>query len=334
MAGSQVAEATADRSNVRVSQVGEQRLPAVLEPAVPGLPLASWCAQNRLWLDELILEHGAVLFRGFDLPTPRAFEEVARMVCGDLYGEYGDLPRNLAGERIYHSTPYPADQMILWHNESSHLSRWPMRINFFCVTPAEKGGCTPVVDTRALMHELAPDVIDAFRSKGLLYVRNFMAGIEPTWEQFFHTEDREQVERLCREAGSEAEWRGDGHLRVRQRAQGVARHPKTGEEVFFNQVQLHHVACLDEETREGLRALFDEDDLPRTVWYGDGSPIPDDVIAHILEVYHRTCVRFTWQRGDMITIDNMLAAHARDTYEGSRQIAVAMGQIVGSDQQG
>ena len=38
-------------------------------------------------------------------------------------------------ERIYGSTPYPPDKMILFHNESSHLSSWPLRQFFFCVRP-------------------------------------------------------------------------------------------------------------------------------------------------------------------------------------------------------
>ena len=309
----------------------DRQFPVVLTPAANGLDLAAWCAGNRHPIDALLLEHGAVLFREFDLPTPGAFERVAHAICGNLYDEYGDLPKNDAGQRIYHSTPYPADQMILWHSESSHLTRWPMRISFYCTTPPTRGGCTPIVDTRALMHTIDPGIIDAFRTKGLLYVRNFTAGIEPTWQQFFQTDDRPTVEVMCRAAGSEFHWRTDGGLRVRQPSQGVATHPRSGVEVFFNQVQLHHIACVDEETRDDLRALVDhDDDLPRNVFYGDGSVIPDDVIAHILDVYERSSVRFMWQQSDMIVLDNMLIAHARDPFVGPRNIAVALAQVIGA----
>ena len=51
-----------------------------------------------------------------------------------------DLPRDGISDKIYASTPYPNDQMILYHNESSHLHRWPMKIGFFCVQAAEEGG--------------------------------------------------------------------------------------------------------------------------------------------------------------------------------------------------
>ena len=35
-----------------------------------------------------------------------------------------------------------------------------------------------------------------------------------------------------------------------------------------------------------------------------------------------------WQKGDMIMCDNMLTTHARDTFEGARQIVVAMGPLM------
>ena len=46
----------------------------------------------------------------------------------------------------------------------------------------------------------------------------------------------------------------------------------------------------------------------------------------------RCAVRFDWQRGDVVMLDNMLAAHARDPFEGERRIVVAMGDIYRRDQ--
>src|SRR5437588_56518 len=119
---------------------------------------------------------------------------------------------------------------------------------------------------------------------------------------------RATVERACAAAGMSCEWTELG-LRVRQRARGVCGHPRTGERVFFNQVQLHHVACLDQETRAAMRQLFADEDLPRNVYYGDGTPIPDDVMHRIGEVYEQLCVETPWQQGDLIALDNMLVAY-------------------------
>ena len=45
-------------------------------------------------------------------------------------------------------------------------------------------------------------------------------------------------------------------------------------------------------------------------------------------MYEKHAVRFQWQPGDMITLDNMLVAHARDPYVGPRKIVVALGDMI------
>lgn len=313
---------------IRAYTFGASLLPLVVEPTEDGIVLADWNAKNREWVEAQLLVHGGVLFRNFTLPSPADFERAAKAIYGELFGDYGDLPKNAAGEKIYESTPYPADQMILYHNESAHLPSWPQRISFHCVTAAQKGGCTPVFDTRRALEVIDPEVLNEVRTKGLMYVRNFSKGVDPSWEAFFHSSDKPTVEKMCTDAGSEFEWTAGGGLRVINRAPGIVKHPKTKQDMFFNQVQIHHIYCVDEDTREGLRALFDEQDLPRNVYYGDGSPIPDETMEHLGQKFEEIAVRFKWQKGDMIMLDNMLVTHARDTFEGPRHIVVAMGNMI------
>ena len=108
-----------------------------------------------------------------------------------------------------------------------------------------------------------------------MYVRNFSDGLDVSWQHFFQTEDRAVVEETCRKQGFICEWVGKDDLRVKQRCRAVLRHPVTGELTFFNQVQLHHVHCLDPEVRDSLLSIFKREDLPRHVYYGDGSEIED-----------------------------------------------------------
>jgi alpha-ketoglutarate-dependent taurine dioxygenase len=308
------------------------KLPLVVTPAVENFDLADWARNNRDFINTKVLEHGAILFRGFKLETAAEFERAAAAICSELYGEYGDLPRAGVAGKIYQSTPYPADKMILFHNESSHMSRWPQKINFFCAQPAEQGGATPVADCREVARHMDPKILRTFEEKGLMYVRNFSPGLDVSWQQFFHTSDRHEVEAACRQAGVTCEWIANDSLRIAQRCQAVTRHPKTGEKVFFNQVQLHHVYCLDPAVRDSLLTLFKREELPRHVYYGDGSEIEDAVMEHVGQVYERCAVRFQWQKGDMITVDNMLVCHARDPHVGARKICVAMGEMITADE--
>jgi alpha-ketoglutarate-dependent taurine dioxygenase len=314
---------------VKTSQLRpDQKLPLIVTPTDANIDLAEWAENNRDFISEKVLEHGAVLFRGFNLPTPVEFERAAAAICKELYSEYGDLPREGVAGKIYKSTPYPADKMILYHNESSHLSSWPTRINFFCALPAQEGGATPVADCREVAKVMDPEILRTFEEKGLKYVRNFSPGLDVSWQQFFHTDDRSVVEKQCHEAGMTCEWTANDGLRIGQKCVAVTRHPKTGEKIFFNQVQLHHVYCLDKETRDSMLKIFKREDLPRHVYYGDGTEIPDSVMEHVGEVYEKCAVRFQWQKGDMISVDNMMVCHARDPHVGDRKICVAMGPLI------
>ena len=314
---------------IRESQLSpEETLPLIMEPASDQVDLAEWVRNNRAEVDQKSAKHGGILFRGFGLKDARAFQDVAAALTNELFADYGDLPKESLAEKVYASTPYPEDKMILYHNESSHMSSWPSKINFFCMIVAKEGGATPIVDCRKVYNSLDPTVRDAFTNKGLTYIRNFCEGLDVSWQRFFSTEDKAVVEDHCRQAGTTCEWTGKNNLRISQRCRGVLRHPVTGEMSFFNQVQLHHVHCLDKETLDAMLSIFSREDLPRDVTYGDGTPIEDSVMDHIGEMYEKHAVRFQYQPGDMVSLDNMLVAHARDPFSGPRKIVVALGDMV------
>ena len=324
------AVATTDLIKTGFVPGNEGKGPIMLTPAVENVDLAAWCASHKDELDGYFDKYGAILFRGFGLDSSDDFEAVATSIVSDLFAEYGDLPPEAASTRIYGSTPYPPDKMILFHNESSHLASWPLRQFFFCVTPAPDRGETPLLDCREVYEALDPELREQFAEKGLVYVRNFSEGIDVPWQDFFHTDDKAAVEQTCAEAGMTSEWTEQG-LRISQSAPAITTHPRTGEKLFFNQVQLHHVSCLDPETRTALEQLFSYEDLPRNVYFGDGTPIPDEVIDRIGELYEELCVEFPWQAGDLIAVDNMLVAHARRPFSGPRKLLVAMGEMVGGE---
>lgn len=316
---------------VRTEYLPDKPLPLVFQPDMADVDLADWAMNNRDFIDKELLQHGALLFRGFDLASPAEFEKFAEAISPQLFAEYGDLPREGVGGKVYGSTPYPADQAILFHNESSHMHRWPMRIWFFCVQAAEQGGETPVVDCRRVYQLLDPKLRARFTDKKLMYVRNYIDGLDVSWQTFFRTTDRSVVEEYCRRSSIDFEWNGD-RLRTRQICPAVVRHPQTNDMVFFNQLQLHHVSCLEPAVRQSLLSIVKEADLPRNVYYGDGSPIEDSVIQETREIYEQVAVSFPWRKGDVLMLNNMLVAHGRNPYAGARKIVVAMGEMISQDE--
>jgi amino acid adenylation domain-containing protein len=304
-----------------------QILPLVIRPAVDNLILADWARGNRDFVEGRLLKHGAMLFRGFNIVSVGEFERFALTICPDLFSENGELPRARINGNIYTPVEYPADKPILWHNENTFCPRWPGKIMFLCKRPALQGGETPIADSRDVLRLIAPEVKDRFIKNGVMYMRNYGDGLGLDWQVVFQTTSRSEVEDYCRKNSMQFQWKPGDRLRTRAVRPAVIRHPKTGEMVWFNQATHWHISCLNTALRASLLSAFSEEDLPRHCYYGDGSPIEDSVMEHVCEVYKKTEVCFPWQSGDIMLIDNMLAAHARNPYAGPRELAVAMGQM-------
>ena len=302
-------------------------LPLVVTPEVPGVDLVTWARGARGEIGTWLARHGAVLFSGFDLASAAELERFAEATGTTLFGDYGDLPREPHGGKVYGTTPYPSDRTILFHNESSHQHRFPRRLFFLCLTAAESGGATALVDCRRLLTALPRPVRARFEERHLRYVRNFTPGIDVSWQQFFHTGERARVEAACRTAGVTTTWLPGGRLRIEERAPAVAWHPDTGEASFFNQIQLHHPSRLSQDVRESLLSLMPEEDLPRNVTFGDGSPIPDAMVDEIARRAEELAVDRPWSEGDVVLVDNLLVAHGRRPYTGARKVVVTMGDM-------
>jgi hypothetical protein len=71
---------------------------------------------------------------------------------------------------------------------------------------------------------------------------------------------------------------------------------------------------------------MDDMDLPFNTFYGDGSLIEPAIIEQIYDTYRQEQVAFEWQTGDILMLDNMLAAHGREPFVAPREIAVAMAE--------
>jgi hypothetical protein len=323
------------RDAIRVSFPSPGRkFPVLLESLDRDIDPIWWASQQRNYIESLLRTHAGIVFRNFGLETPQDFERFSEAMEPRLYGSYGDLPKEEEGINTYHSTPYPEEQMILYHNECSHTDRWPRKQWFFCALPSVEGGITPIVDCREMLTRLPAEIVEEMSWKGLLYVRNFHPKLDVSWQHFFKTDSRAEVEARLARGGITWEWLDGDILQVRTTAPAVITHPVTEERSFFNQVQLHHIHCLEPEVRKDLLEMVGIELMPRHVYFGDGSPIPDETIDIIGAAYEACAVRLGWQRGDVVMLDNMLAAHARDPYKEPRKIVVAMGAMYERDQEG
>jgi alpha-ketoglutarate-dependent taurine dioxygenase len=305
---------------------GQGRAPLVVTPR-SGRPddLAEAVADHREALEERLLEHGALLLRGFAVTGVEDFARFGAAVSKEpLDYVYRSTPRSALGEGVFTATEYPAEQEIALHCENAYQREWPLKLALCCLTAPATGGETPIADMRAVAGAIGPDLLDMFEQRQVRYVRHYRPHIDIPWQVVFQTDDRADVARYCEEHGIEHEWRDAETLRTAQTAQGVARHPVTGERVFFNQAHLFHRSSLDPEVAASLIDLFGRDALPRDACFGDGTDIPDAHLDVVRAAFRDSAVRFRWEAGDVLLLDNMRMAHGRRPYTGSRRVVATL----------
>ncbi len=341
----------------RVATHGHGGLPLFVE--ANGQPdverLCGWLRDQPEWIEQTLTEHGALLFRGFDVTEPSAFERVARAVDDDLKKEYlGTSPRDALTEYVFSASELPGFYPIPQHCEMTFIANPPRRVFFCCLVEPEQGsGETPLADFRKVYRDLDPAVRERFEKGGIRIVRNY-AGPEGSgkldpwklkrWDEMFQTADRTVVEAKCHEQGFDASWGPRSTLRLVSTQPAVRRHPVTGEPVWHNHSQVFHLSAAPGEyariyeLRPRLRHWLtwrlsqilvdvqrrtrEPDAQSMHCTYMDGTEIAGSDMEAVREAIWKNLVITPWRRGDIVAIDNHSVAHGRLPYRGPRQIAV------------
>ena len=322
-------DAALPKSMIKTYFLNSQKMPLVIESDVRDKSverLSDLATTQRDVFRASLLRHGAVLLRGFELRTIDEFENFVRVFSGADFFNYagGVSPRAALGGGIYTSTEYPPHLALALHNELSYSDIYPRHLYFFCHTAPENGGATTLGDSRRILRSVNPKTVGLFKHKRVRYDRILQndANSDYSWQAAFETDDRAAVENHCSKIGAEYEWKENGVLRVSQIRPATATHPETGEEVWFNQADGFHPSNLDQETYGQIVASGEEFRL--NSYFGDGSPIAHLMLEDIRAVLQKETIPHRWQTGDVLILDNMLAAHGRLPFSGARKIALAM----------
>lgn len=284
-----------------------------------------WVSNNKAELHELLIQHGAVLFRGFPVASSQAFEEMLDQTnYQNMPYVGGAAPREqVTASRIVTANESPATETIPFHHEMAQVPTPPGYIFFFCEKAAKKGGATSILHSGEIckkFFDIDPSFAKKVEEQGVRYIRvmpevtDKNSAIGRSWKETFHVETREQAEEKMREAGMSWEWLEDGNLKTETQALKAIRFDEeTNQKVFFNSIVAVYTGWNDARNN-GKTAVST----------ANGDYMDDAVLNQLIKQMDECCVNFEWKEGDVLWINNHTVLHARQPFEGERRILASI----------
>lgn len=290
-----------------------------------GGDLAAFLSANKAAVDAALADSGALLFRGFDLPDPQAFDAA---VVG--YGEPGftyedslsNAVRTNVTPRVFTANEAPPTTEIFLHHEMAQTPLYPSKLFFYCEIAAEKGGATPLCRSDVLVERLYnhdPALYSGFLASGVRYTNVMPAsddaesGQGRSWRSTLSVSDRNAAEQRLAQLGYEWEWLENDDLRATTPILSGIRDIGNGRESFFNQLIAAFRGWADSRN-----------DPNKSITWGNGTPITDDEMAPVIAIAEDLAVPLEWQAGDVALIDNFLVMHGRYPFEGKRRVLASL----------
>ncbi|KAK7471590.1 hypothetical protein BaRGS_00035753 [Batillaria attramentaria] len=283
-----------------------------------------WAHNQQTTIDQLLLENGAIVFRGLPIKDPADFDSFVKAFGGEPL-EYvgGAAPRRVVVGNVFTANEAPPDQLIPFHHEMAQVPTFPSRLFFYCDVAPPSGGQTPLALSHVVyrrMQERHPDFVHKLEQEGVRYTRVLPDGDDPTspigrgWQSTFQTEDKAEAERKAAAQGTSTEWLPNGCLKTITKVLPAVRvEERTGRKTWFNSVIAAYRGWRDSRNC-----------AEKAVTFGDGSPMPPDVMDSLDEVFRDVAVAVTWQKGDVIVVDNRLVLHSRRSFTPPRRILAAL----------
>lgn len=290
-----------------------------------GGDLAAFLSANKAAVDQALHHAGALLFRGFDVPDPQAFDAAI-----EGYGEPGftyedslsNAVRTNVTPRVFTANEAPPTTEIFLHHEMAQTPLYPAKLFFYCEIAAETGGATPLCRSDWVLEALrkeAPGFVSRVEQEGVRYT-NVMPGTDDagsgqgrSWRSTLSVDTREQAEARLSELGYSWEWLKDESLRVTTAALPGVRNIGDGRTSFFNQLIAAFRGWADSRN-----------DPNRAITFGGGEPISNEDMEPAIRLADEMTYDLAWQPGDVALIDNFAVMHGRRPFEGKRRVLASL----------
>lgn len=318
-----------------------REMPYTLRPMTPqfGTIVESRGAHALADLDSaeiarLFVSSGTLIFRGFPVDS-KSFLELTSVYCrafmtyqgGGL--RFGPLDRESIGgnptllSTTGHTQGFPIDL----HGEMYYMKRRPEVLWFFCENAPAKAGETTLCDGLELLRQLPLETQKFLSTHSIHYIRRLADG---EWQTSFQTQDPDELRRICNENGMRLRMLPEGGgIETEFVSSALSTSPTARAQAFINNLVLIHRTEAAFETgwvKENLSDLKAQK-CPMVVRLEDGSRFPDAMIDEIRQISKRLMLAHSWQKGDIMMIDNTRILHGRKESVGKdRAIYVRMAE--------
>ena len=321
---------------VRWYELNAQGLPLCLSPADLSARLSDLIEFVKLHRDEVrkrLARAGAILLRGFEVRSVEDFAAVVAALVSES-GRYsgGDARRTLVSSFVYTANDTTHAGAISPHNEMGYSRGWPEVLLFYCRTAPATGGETPLTDGRALLQNLSPQLLDQFRTAEVVYIQNLPdidnSGVEcaKSWRKTFETEDRAVVDRILAARRATWWWTSKNSLHLEEAVPAFTINSITGEEAFFCQANRWHISHLVGNEYDEVSRIPPLERYHHCL-FSNGTDMSEVFLTEMARKKNELSVRFGWNSGDVLLIENAMVLHGRSAFSGRREVYVSMGTL-------
>lgn len=270
-------------------------------------------ACHRDTIIQLFQSTGAILFRGFDVDR-----EVFKNFTNDYSSSFmpyigGTLPREAidGNETLLSVTGNRAKFAIPLHGEMTYYTKSrPSLLWFYCENPPLQDGETNVCDGIAFYQQLSDAAKILFQTKKINFIRTYPDSV---WQKVYQTDDFAQLKAICDENGWNVCLNSDGSITTESIYPAISNTLYGENFAFINNI----LSILEREAKSQAKQAK-QIDLIR-LEDENNPPIPDSVVQEIRQIAERLTLSITWQRGDIMMIDNTRIMHGRNGFSDDQR---------------
>lgn len=295
------------------------------------IELQTFLQRHRALVLQAASEYGAVLFNGFDIRSAEEWasvlyalglQEVAYMGGAAVRNLVVGNEQRMQDLQVLTTNESPPSEPIPFHHELAQTPNPPSHICFYCHKNAAEGGATSLIRSDDIYRWMAshlPELLQAFATHGVQYVRIVPTEDDPSsalgrsWKSMFQVNSRADAEQVMAAEGWQWEWLDNGDCKTITKTLPAIRQASNGHASFCNQVVAAYTGWQDVRNES-----------KKSVQLGNGDTLPAEQMDQLLDYIQQNQFQSAWQPGQFVIVDNSVAAHSRQTFNGPRKVLAAI----------